>query len=175
MDLGQRTPTCLRTAPAHPCKWSQPMLYSPSSAWRELLFTCMIRPRHFPNPSIGSLLGSTLVACFWEVQFLSLGDVCCTVFHFPSESNGRVYVPCSHRVVDAEHPAHKTGSVFVLQDRSSRIPYIGKEGVSGSTLRSFEAGFSIFSASAFGLISPDFEGQDKVWYRPRRWRKWTLS
>lgn len=107
----------------------------------------MIRPRHFPNPSIGLLLGSTLAVCFWEVQYLSPGDVCLTVFHLPSESNGRVYVPRSHRVINAEHPAHKTGSVFVLE-----IPDIGKGGVSGSPLRSSEAGFSIFSVTAFGLI-----------------------
>lgn len=55
-----------------------------------------------------------------------LGGYCFNMFCFvlPSEPNGCVYVPCSHWIINTEHPAYKTGSVFDMENHSPYFLYI---------------------------------------------------
>lgn len=76
----------------------------------------------FPKPHLGLLLlEHSFSASGRYLSFLSLGDFWYNMFSFPPESNGCVYVTCSHWIINAEHPAYKTGSVFAMEGLSDLI------------------------------------------------------
>lgn len=86
---------------------------------------------------------SIIILCFLKARFFHWVVIALICFVLSSEPNGCVYVPCSHWIINTEHPAFKTGSVFVTENHSPYFLYIWKDRVSMSVLRSLAGSFHL--------------------------------